>query len=270
MGILSSILKIGGTILGGPLGGLAAGVIGGAIDSKQQSKLQGQANAHNDPQAIRDRYEAAGFNPLLGISNANPNQQNVNYQPKFGSIINNAIAQYQGNNREKEALKIEQSRLDLQKQEIQQIVKRNKLNPKVAGIYGGSSNGSQGKTNSVGSSGSNNSGRNPTTTVDTDPILQPASVPVGFELSTDPKTAPTQAIEDLYGEPVSWAYGLIKLGKDIGYTYARPHAVKSGKWLKKQSTYKKPQYPVYEKLGRGKQSYAIRPNSHTYQQPQYR
>lgn len=53
--------------------GLALG--GKFLDRIFSRKDQRSTDRYNDPAAIRRRYEEAGFNPLLGIANANPNRQ---------------------------------------------------------------------------------------------------------------------------------------------------------------------------------------------------
>lgn len=46
---------------------IAGSLLGGILGRNSERKAIDRMNAYNDPAAIRARYEAAGFNPLLGI-----------------------------------------------------------------------------------------------------------------------------------------------------------------------------------------------------------
>lgn len=141
MGFLSGFKGILGTVIAGPIGG----AIGSALDAKDANKKASkaarnatdQANAYNDPAAIRARYEAAGFNPLLGVSNgASPYQafspQSFSTEAGQGALILQAASKDQA------LIDIEKSRLDLEKAKVAELIKSNTFKPKVGGLYSGS------------------------------------------------------------------------------------------------------------------------------------
>lgn len=115
--------------------GAILGVAGGLWTNRANKKAQAAQNAHNDPQAIRNRYEAAGVNPLIGLANANPNQTTLPQSVNMGSILLDAYSSIKGDKREEEALEIERTRLQMERERLQRVVKQQTLRPTVGGIY---------------------------------------------------------------------------------------------------------------------------------------
>jgi hypothetical protein len=83
MGLFDGIAKLFGGALGGPLVSAGASLLGGALNNKQRNKELSMS----DPAYIRQRAEAAGFNPLLFTNQAFQNSSNV---PTFGSALADA------------------------------------------------------------------------------------------------------------------------------------------------------------------------------------
>jgi len=210
---------------------IAGSLLGGALDNKNAVRRQRDANNYNDPAAIRKRYEAAGFNPLLGIANANPNQQNIQYQPQMGSLLSNAISLIQNNNIEQQGIDIEKSRLELDQKKNREYIERQTIRPKVAGIYGSANVqtpegivrpnvvSAQDVPSVVSYPRDTLDGRNPLPLVDTKPQVAPISSALGFELFHDPRFASGETAEEQYTEVGSYPYSFIKGAADVGYTF---------------------------------------------------
>jgi hypothetical protein len=142
MGLFSVIGAIGGFALGGKKGAKVGASLGGGFDDSKSAKKQRAAtDAHNDPAAIRARYEAAGFNPLLGIANANPNRGAVNYQPQMGSLLSDAISLIQSNNIDQQAIDIDRTRLELDQKRTKAYIEKQTIRPKEGGIYAKAADG---------------------------------------------------------------------------------------------------------------------------------
>ncbi len=208
----------------GALIGAGASLLGGALNRKSSGKQESRANAHNDPAAIRARYEAAGFDPLLGINNANPSYQQT-YQPKFGNAVDKAVNGFLDRMQDNKILNLEKTRLELEVDKLRKDVKGAKIRPKVAGVFNGGFNGGSDATaaNRHNSNGDTSipDGRNPSSAVDTDPVKQQASIPIGFELHQHPDFAPSEIVENNQGEPAGWLYSPVKTFSDLGYTIGK-------------------------------------------------
>lgn len=122
----------------GAIIGAGASLIGGALNRREQRKGQERTDTYNDPKQIRSRYEAAGFNPLLGIANASPMQQPWGGTPQMGTAIANAGLAYASGMQDKRALDIEKSRLEMDRQKLDLLMQKAELKPKVGGLYAGS------------------------------------------------------------------------------------------------------------------------------------
>lgn len=81
MGLLSSIAGV----LTGPLGAAAVEVGGGLVGSVLNSKAQKKANRANSPAGQVAQFEAAGINPLFGLSSGS-------YRPQSAVAIGDAFA----------------------------------------------------------------------------------------------------------------------------------------------------------------------------------
>lgn len=121
----------------GAIIGAGASLIGGALSRKDQRSAQDRTDKYNDPKAIRKRYEAAGFNPIIGIENASPLQQPSGWQPTMGSAIANAGLALQSGLQDKQALEIEASRLAMEKERLEKLLTKETIRPDVGGMYAG-------------------------------------------------------------------------------------------------------------------------------------
>jgi len=99
--------------------GLGLGLIGANKDRKQRQ----QEVADGKPDAIRRDYEAAGFNPLLGIGGSS----GVGYAPTFGSALGNIGAQLANHDLQTQQLSLQKTELEQQNQRLNKLVKQTTL-----------------------------------------------------------------------------------------------------------------------------------------------
>lgn len=136
---------IGGALFGSSAAtaatiGAVGSLAGGLIDDKQNRKAQARQNAfnvsQNDPANIRAKFEAAGFNPLLGVQGWSPTQQTSFAPSGMGTAIAEAggvAAQYL-QNKAKEASEV--TRLQQQNAKLSEMLRDKALRPIVGGIFG--------------------------------------------------------------------------------------------------------------------------------------
>lgn len=133
----------------------------------RQNQLQDEINEFNSPKQMRKRFEAGGFNPLLGVGGVNSSYQGAPLnsfgstggssgpvavgapRAQFGSIIQDAISGAIGQYTDKQALDIERTRVQNETRKLNERLKNENLNKKTAGIYGPKAD--------IGSSGGNDS-----------------------------------------------------------------------------------------------------------------
>lgn len=131
MGLFSSIGKVVGKVIA-PV----ASLVGGAKESSDQRDAVREQNAYNDPAAVRARYEAAGFNPLLAFGGTSIGQQTSVPGGGMGAGIASAgalVADELARSSEsvKQVAELEKENAEL-KQKYQDAI----LRPKMAGVYG--------------------------------------------------------------------------------------------------------------------------------------
>lgn len=114
--------------------GLAGTVAGVAAQNNAAKK----ANAYNDPAAIRARYEAAGVNPLLGLSGGAASA----VVPQIGATIANGLGnvgqllqQDSQLQLDRDRLQVEQQALEQENRRLSQAAVKSTLSPPVGGVY---------------------------------------------------------------------------------------------------------------------------------------
>lgn len=152
MGLFDAIGKLMGGALGGPIISAGASLLGGVLNNKQRNKEIGMS----DPAYIRQRAEAAGFNPLLFTNQAFQNSSNV---PTFGSALADAghfLGEGLLRNQEmkgEQALRI--TELQQQNERLTELMRRTTLNPRSRSVYeannGNANSSSNNSTAPVGS-----------------------------------------------------------------------------------------------------------------------
>ncbi len=118
----------------GGLIGAAAGLVGGFLDREDNKDARRKADYNNSPQGIRDRAEAAGFNPLVF---AGPGTgTGAQYAPTMGSSLATTLSLAAESYTDAQRLELQKSELELEKQRLEKLVKATTLTPKVPGVYG--------------------------------------------------------------------------------------------------------------------------------------
>lgn len=112
-----------------------------AVDSAANAVLRGgqldrdQRNLElsmQDPSYIRQQFEAAGFNPLLGIGNA---LKGLSYGPSMGQNMANYASIKADGFHKSQLLDIQRTELDMENRRLNAQIKNMTLNPKVGGVY---------------------------------------------------------------------------------------------------------------------------------------
>lgn len=114
--------------------GAGASLLGGIFGRNSERKAIAQQNAYNDPAAVRERFEAAGFNPLLGI------QPGVGIQTAIGggNFIGSAIAdagRIFGEGMQRRAEMAQLDKLATENNKLSERIANLTIRPRVAGIY---------------------------------------------------------------------------------------------------------------------------------------
>lgn len=125
----------------GALLGIGGSLLGGLVNKKSNEKAQAKQNAfnvsQNDPANIRAKFEAAGFNPLLGVQGWSPTQQSSFAPSGMGTAIAEAggiAAQYLGDKAKEQS---EVTRLQQQNAKLGEMLRDNALRPTVGGVFQG-------------------------------------------------------------------------------------------------------------------------------------
>lgn len=178
MGLFSAIGKLMGGALGGPIISAGASLLGGVLNNKQRNKELGMS----DPAYIRERAEAAGFNPLLFTNQAFQNSSNV---PTFGSAVADAghfLGEGLLRNQEmkgEQALRI--TELQQQNERLTELMRRTTLNPRSRSIYGANNvDANSGSNNSADPVGSGIGSTASIVAPDRDVVVTPYSSGSGF------------------------------------------------------------------------------------------
>lgn len=109
--------------------GATASLAGGLIDKGQRNKEL----AMQDPAYIRERAEAAGFNPLTVLNSGA--LAGLNYSPTFGDSIARAGAIVTDTMLESQALEVQRGRLEVERQNLERLRKQTMLTVNRGGIY---------------------------------------------------------------------------------------------------------------------------------------
>lgn len=113
-----------------------ASLLGGLFSSRSAKKQQDRANKYDDPEQMRKRAEAAGFNPLLwaGQGNVTANIRPNNF---MGAAIANAGLAASEWQSEKKRFDLEKTRLEMDREKLDHLIETTTIRPKVGGLYSG-------------------------------------------------------------------------------------------------------------------------------------
>lgn len=216
MGILSSLIGIGGSLLGGLFG------------SKKEEKAINRQNEYNDPINVRARAEEAGFNPLLFIGPGVGQQTATGGTNYMGAAIADSSMmlanQISGQAEEKARLQ----NLQLQNQKLQKELQQATLRPKSAGLYGPVALGINAGVQSMTSPA--RAGAAAATSSEEDDDKAKASSDEAYKPGTKTGTfygwglrrsglfSDADWFTGAYGEPAEWMVAPLSLAADIGYT----------------------------------------------------
>lgn len=119
---------------------IAAGLnlLGGLFGKKSEKDGIKAQNKYNSPAEVRKRFEAAGFNPLLGIAPVDGTQRTAAGGSNImGSAIASAgLALADGMDKAK-MLEIERSRLAMDREKLDALLTNATIRPRSGGIYAG-------------------------------------------------------------------------------------------------------------------------------------
>jgi len=197
-------------VVAGALVSGGSSILGGIFGDRRAKKRQDRQNAYNAPKAIRKRAEEGGFNPLLFVGPGVGNQA----QPVptyMGQAIANAGMALADGMSENERLKLERSKLEVEREKLRELVQRNTIRPKVAGIYATTQ-----KTPTLGGVGGTaaSAAAAPFEPEEGSGGIDGAGNPVtgysmgGVLFDPDGSWSDTEQIETRLGDPVSWLYGM--------------------------------------------------------------
>jgi len=113
---------------------LAGAVIGGVISRRNAKDARKFNERQTDPAYIRQRYEAAGFHPLLGLGDPVASAVTSN----FGFIVARGFGDFGRAVQEDQALKLQATALEQENERLRQRNERMMLHPETGGIYHGS------------------------------------------------------------------------------------------------------------------------------------
>jgi len=99
---------------------IAGSLVGGLLDKKSDRSAQRRANEYENPAAIRARYEAAGFNPLLAFTGngAGTIQPQVGRSNSFQKLVGQSFDLAQNEKFQTAQLEQENRRLELMAEEL--------------------------------------------------------------------------------------------------------------------------------------------------------
>lgn len=118
---------------------IAAGlqVVGGIFGRRSENKAIAAQNAYNAPIKVRERAEAAGFNPLLFVGPGVGQQTTTGGTNYMGSAIANAGLALADGMDKKAMLDVEKSRLAMDRQKLDVLIQNATIRPRSGGIYTG-------------------------------------------------------------------------------------------------------------------------------------
>lgn len=122
-------------LIGGALIQGVGGLLGGLFGRRSEKKAIAAQNAYNDPSAIRKRFEAAGFNPLLGVQQGVGMQAAVGGTNYMGSAIADGLAGLASAWSENAVKKQELQKLQQANEKLQRKVTVQTIRPTVGGMY---------------------------------------------------------------------------------------------------------------------------------------
>jgi hypothetical protein len=106
----------------------------------------------NSPQGIRENFEAAGFNPLLGFY-GNGNGTGAQYAPTMGNIIANGMATVGDQIQNQRALEMQKAQLEMENARLQKLTEEQTLRENNPGVYGRNGNSESNNSDMVTDSG---------------------------------------------------------------------------------------------------------------------
>lgn len=224
-------------LIGGALVQGVGGLLGGLFGRRSEKKAIAAQNAYNDPSAIRRRFEAAGFNPLLGIQPGVGMQAAVGGTNYIGSAIADGVAGLASAWSESAVKKQELQKLQQENEKLQKKVTVQTIRPTTGGLY----NRPSGEKISISATPARGmlapDGRyyseyeaewvgnqvmqpNPDGTYQQrNPARTAITTPIG-EITPD-NISDAEDWEKRYGDPVSWAVGFGNLAADAGRSLRR-------------------------------------------------
>lgn len=107
----------------------ANSVLQGGIMDRDQRNLE---LSMQDPAYIRQQFEAAGFNPLLGIGNA---LKGLGYGPTMGQNMANAASIQADGFHKSQLLEVQRTELDMENRRLNAQIQNMSLNRNVGGVY---------------------------------------------------------------------------------------------------------------------------------------
>lgn len=179
--------------------GLAGGLLGARSQRREAARTREFNSQQTDPAFIRERYEAAGFNPLLGLGGPVIPVMT----PQIGSTIANALTVAGENIDAHVQQKQQRQALEQENQRLQKQLEKSIMQPVVPGIYGKKGNGSSQNTG-LDSSGSGPSGDDAGRT----------NRVAGVNVSQHEAFSDAEDIEQRYGDVLSSVYGIGVVGAD--------------------------------------------------------
>lgn len=239
----AALSAFAGSSLAAPALTLAGTVLG----ANAQRRENEAARAHSDPQAVRDRYEAAGFNPLLGIMNGSAQPTYPNQS--MGSIISNGLAVVGDQFQEHRRLEAQIAQQQVENERLERQLQNQILRPKVPGIYSNERRNAFGQNNigvHAGSDFVSGSGVAGVSGSGASIEERPPSLPEknekalftlgGINFVGSGQYSTGGQFEEAVGENplLSWPYAMAVFGDAVGSTYVDYMWKNSPKWRQRQ------------------------------------
>lgn len=203
--------------------GAAGSLLGGLFGRNSEKKAIAAQNAYNDPAAVRARFEAAGFNPLLGIQPGVGMQQAVGGTNYIGQAIADSVGALASAWSETAAKKARKQSLERENTTLRRQLEVDTIRPKVSGGYGRPA----GQRISISGPASGWVSEYDADFIGKEVQLRPDNAynvrnrertaimtPLGE--TTPANQSDAEEWEKRYGDPVSWAVGAANLFADGG------------------------------------------------------
>jgi hypothetical protein len=116
------------------LAGAALGAATTLLGQNKEAQARKDANYNNSPQGIRDRAEAAGFNPLAFVGPGTGT--GAQYAPTMGASMANLGALFANAGSQLEDIKFREAQLETENKKLEQLAIDRQLKANVPGIYG--------------------------------------------------------------------------------------------------------------------------------------